>query len=160
VANDMFLKLDGIKGESKDAKHTGEIDILAWSWGVSNHGSFGSGGGGGTGKVNVQDISFTKYVDVATPALMLASCNGKHIPEATFVVRKSGEKPLEYITITLKKAIVSSVSEGGSGGEDRLTENITLNFASFKYQYKEQSDTGSAAGQPDMTWDVSKNAES
>jgi type VI secretion system secreted protein Hcp len=159
VAVDMFLKLDGIKGESKDSKHSGEIEILAWSWGLSNSGSFGSGGGGGTGKVSVQDISFTKYVDVSSPALLLAACTGKHIPEVTFIVRKAGDKPLEYITIGLKKAIITSISTGGSGGEDRLTENITLNFATFKHQYKEQSDTGDAASQPDMTWNIPGNAE-
>ncbi|MEJ0065117.1 MAG: type VI secretion system tube protein Hcp [Caulobacteraceae bacterium] len=159
MAVDMFLKLDGIKGESKDSVHKGEIEILAWSWGLSNAGSFSTGGGGGSGKVNVQDISFTKYVDLSSPALLLAACSGKHIAEATFIVRKAGEKPLEYITIGLKKALITSISTGGSGGEDRLTENITLNFAQFKHQYKEQSDTGSAGGTPDMGWDVAANAQ-
>ena len=59
----MFLKLDGVKGESKDKAHTQDIDIISWSWGMSNSGSAHQGGGAGSGKVNVQDLSVTKYID-------------------------------------------------------------------------------------------------
>ena len=153
----MFLKLGDIKGESKDHKHKGEIDILAWSWGMSNSGNAHTGGGAGAGKVAVQDISVTKWLDLSTPAIHNAICVGKHIPEVTLYVRKAGEKPLEYLTITMKEVYVTSVSTGGSGGEDRLTENVTLNFAKFKTQYKEQSDTGSAGATPDFSFDIAAN---
>jgi type VI secretion system secreted protein Hcp len=153
----MFLKLGPLKGESKDSKHKGEIDILAWSWGASNSGNAHTGGGAGAGKVNVQDISVTKYVDLSSPAIMNAVCVGKHIPEVTLVVRKAGEKPLEYLTIDMKEVFVTSISTGGSGGEDRLTENITLNFAKFKIQYKEQADTGGAGAEPDFSFDIAAN---
>ena len=88
MAVDMFLKLDGIKGESVDSKHKDEIAVLAWSWGMSNSGSAHLGSGGGSGKVNVQDLSLTKYIDVSTPDLMLSSCNGKHIAKAQLTVRR------------------------------------------------------------------------
>ncbi|HYN78560.1 MAG TPA: type VI secretion system tube protein Hcp, partial [Lamprocystis sp. (in: g-proteobacteria)] len=71
MAVDMFLKLEGVTGESQDKTHTGEIDVLAWSWGLSQSGTFHTGGGGGAGKVNVQDLSFTKYIDKSSPNLML-----------------------------------------------------------------------------------------
>jgi len=158
MALDMFIKLTGVTGESKDSVHKGEIDVLAWSWGLSNSGTFHGGGGGGSGKANFQDLSFTKYVDSSSAALMLNAASGEHITDGLLTVRKSGGKaPLEYIKITLKKILVSSVSTGGSGGEDRLTENITLNFAKFKIQYKEQSDTGSAAASPDFSFDIAAN---
>jgi type VI secretion system secreted protein Hcp len=153
----MFLKLGDIKGESKDSKHKGEIDILAWSWGASNSGNAHTGGGAGAGKVHIQDISVTKWLDLGSPAIMNAVCVGKHIPEVILYVRKAGEKPLEYLTITMKEVFVTSVSTGGSGGEDRLTENITLNFAKFKVQYKEQADTGGAGASPDFSFDIAAN---
>ena len=159
MAVDMFLKLEGISGESKDNSHKGEIDVLAWSWGMSNSGTAHAGGGAGAGKVNVHDLSFTKYVDLATAPLMLAVANGKHVPKATLVVRKAGESPLEYITITMTDCLVSAVSTGGSGGEDRLTENISLNFAKVEVTYKEQSSTGKAAGNGDFKWDIAGNAK-
>jgi len=78
MSSDMFMKIDSLAGESKDSTHKGEIDVLAWSWGASNSGSAHVGGGAGSGKVNVQDLSFTKYLDKSTPDLLLSTCNGKH----------------------------------------------------------------------------------
>ena len=159
MAVDMFLKIDGIKGESKDSKHKEEIDVLAWSWGVSNSGSMHVGGGGGSGKANVQDLSFTKYVDKASPTLMLFACNGTHIKEATLVVRKAGGTPVEYLTIKMSEIIVSSVSTGGSGGQDRLTENVTFNFAKVALDYVPQDEKGAPGAKIPMTWNIAANTK-
>jgi len=75
------------------------------------------------------------------------------------VVRKSGENPLEYMTITMQDLIITSVSTGGAGGEDRLTENVTLNFAKVQVQYKEQNAKGAVGDQPTMGWDVAQNTK-
>src|SRR5437867_751490 len=93
MAVDMFIKIGDLKGESRDKTHASEIDVQAWSWGISNSGSAHVGGGAGAGKCNVQDLSFTKYIDKTSPDLMLACCNGKHFTKATLVVRKAGENP-------------------------------------------------------------------
>jgi type VI secretion system secreted protein Hcp len=124
----MFIKIEGIEGESIDAAHRDEIDILAWSWGMSNDGTTHSGGGG-AGKVSFQDLTITKYVDKSTPNLMKACSTGAPIPGAVLIVRKAGADPIEYLVIRMENILVTSVSTGGSGGEDRLTENVTLNFS-------------------------------
>lgn len=162
MAMDMFLKFKpDLPGESKDkdSNFAGTIDVLAWSWGLSQSGTTHVGGGGGAGKVNVQDLSFTKWMDKATPDLMLACCNGKHYDEATLSVRKAGEKPLVYLKITMTDLMITSVSTGGSGGEDRLTENVTLNFSKVKVNYIEQTDTGAGGAKPEMGWDIAGNAK-
>ena len=159
MAVDMFMKIGDIKGESTDKKHPDQIDVLAWSWGISNSGTTHQGGGGGAGKANVQDLSFTKYIDKSTPDLLLATCNGKHYDSATLIVRKAGEKPLEYLKITMTEVLITSVSQGGSGGEDRLTENVTLNFASVKLDYVEQKKDGSAGDKPSMNWNIAENTK-
>lgn len=160
MAVDMFIKIGDIKGESVDDKHKDEIDVLAWSWGMSQSGSAHVGGGAGSGKVNVQNLSVTKYVDKASPNLMMACCNGKHYGEATLTVRKAGEKPVEYIIIKMSDLLISSVSTGGSGGEDRLTENVALNFAKVKVEYTPQKKDGSADAKVEMGWDIAKNVKS
>lgn len=158
MAVDMFLKLSDIKGESQDSKHKGEIDVLAWSWGMNNSGSAHTGGGAGAGKVNVQDLSLTKYMDKSSTNLMLACCNGKHFDSAVLTVRKSGEQPLEYLKVTMKEVLISAVSTGGSGVEDRLTENVTLNFAQVKVEYQPQGKDGKAEGGAiEMGWDIAAN---
>jgi type VI secretion system secreted protein Hcp len=157
MAVDMFLKMDDVKGESRDSKHKDEVDILAWSWGMSQPGSTHTGGGGGNSKVSVQDLSLTKYVDKSSPNLMMATCCGKHFKQAVLTVRKAGEKPLEYLKITMKEVFVSAVSTGGSGGEDRLTENVTLNFAEFKVEYTPQKADGSGEAAVEAVWKIAEN---
>ena len=159
MAVDMFLKLDDVKGESKESKHKDEVDVLSWSWGMSQTGTMHSGSGGGAGKVNVQDLSLTKYVDKGSPNLMMSCCSGKHYKEALLTVRKAGDKPLEYIKITMKEVLVSAVSTGGSGGEDRITENVTLNFAAFKVEYTPQKADGSGDAAIECAWKIAENVK-
>src|SRR5213593_2324488 len=83
AAVDYFLKLDGIEGESQDAKHKGEIDLESWSWGETQTGTMHAGGGGGAGKVQMQDFHFVMKVNKSSPKLMLACASGEHIKSAT-----------------------------------------------------------------------------
>ena len=160
MAVDMFIKIGALKGESKDHKHKEEIDVLAWSWSMSNSGSAHVGGGAGSGKVNVNDLSFTHYIDKTSTELMLAACNGKHFPDALLTVRKAGEKPVEYLKIKMTDVLITSVSTGGSGGEDRLTENVSLNFAKVGVDYTPQKQDGSEDKTLTMGWDISANVKS
>lgn len=113
---------------------------------MSQTGTTHMGTGGGAGKVNVQDMAITHYVDTASPNIIKACCSGKHFEEATLTLRKAGEEALDYLTITLNDIIVTSVSTGGSEGEERNTENFTLNFGKFKYSYQPQDNKGAKAG--------------
>jgi type VI secretion system secreted protein Hcp len=155
----MFLKIDGIKGESKDKTHKEEIDVLSWSWGLSNSGTFHMGPGGGAGKANIQDVSITKYVDAGSADIQLACANGKHIKSAVLTVRKAGETPLEYIILTLTDVLVTAHSSGGSGGEDRLTENVTLNFTEVEYVYWTQAPTGGKGEKSTFKYNIAENTK-
>jgi type VI secretion system secreted protein Hcp len=158
MAVDMFIKIGDIKGEAQDEQgHKDEIDVLAWSWGLSQSGTTHAGSGGGSGKVNVQDLSFTKYVDASSTALITHACKGTHIEQTVLTVRKAGDNPLEYIKITLDECLVSSISTGGSGGEDRLTENVTLNFCKFKVEYTTQAKKGNKNATSTATWNIAGN---
>lgn len=159
MAVDMFMKIEGVEGESVDKVHGKEIDVLAWSWGMSNSGTMHQGGGGGAGKANVQDLSFTKYVDASSHALLMSCSNGHHYTKANLVVRKAGGKgaPVEYIKIQMDEVLITSVSTGGSGGEDRLTENVTLNFSKVKFEYTAQSAVGGKDATKEMTYDIALN---
>lgn len=159
MAVDMFLKIEGVKGESHDKKHEDQIDILAWSWGMSNSGSSHVGGGGGAGKVNVQDLHVTKWLDKSSCDLLYACASGKHYKKAELFVRKAGEQPLEYLTVTMEDVFITSVTTGGSGGEDRLTENMTINFAKVKTDYKQQKPDGSGVPAGSFGWDVKANTK-
>lgn len=158
MASNIHLKVDGIDGESADDKHSKEIDILAWSWGMSQTGTFHVGSGGGAGKVNIQDLSFTKYVDSASTKLLSACCTGEHIGSAVLTLTKAGGKePLDFMKITLTDVLVSAVSTGGSQGEERYTENVTLNFAKFKVEYFTQDSKGTGKAAGNASWNIAAN---
>jgi type VI secretion system secreted protein Hcp len=157
MAVDMFINMGSdIKGETTDEarKAKNDIDVLAWSWGMSQSGTTHMGGGGGSGKASFQDLSFTKYVDSASNALMFALARGTHVPKAELLVRKAGAGQADYIHITMEEVLVTSISTGGSGGEDRLTENVTLNFAKVNFVYKPQDEKGILGGDKAFTWDI------
>ena len=144
---DYFLKVENIPGESQDTKHKNEIELHSWSFGESNTGSFASGGGGGAGKVQMQDFHFVKHVDKAGPKLFLACAQGEHIKSAVLTCRKAGKEQQEYLTIKFSDVLISSYRTSGSNGGDIVPlEEISLNFAKIEYEYKEQKADGSMAG--------------
>lgn len=160
MAVDMFLKLDGIKGETRDKTHKDEIHIESFSFGMSQTGTMGTGGGGGAGKVQIHDVSISKFVDKASTPLMLHCANGKHIKDGLITVRKAGEHPLEYLKIKLNDILISSFQSAGNNGTDIVSENFSLNFAKIEVTYQEQADTGQPAGGPVIFgWDLKQNVK-
>jgi type VI secretion system secreted protein Hcp len=135
MAVDIFLKVEGIEGESRDRDHKGEIEISSFSWGVTQTGSFGGGGGGGAGKASFQDIHFTSSVSKASPTLAKSCATGQHIKKATLVVRKSGGDVGgdEFYKVQMEDILVSSYQSGGASGDVLPTDQFSLNFAKIEY---------------------------
>jgi type VI secretion system secreted protein Hcp len=162
MAIDCFLKLgNGIKGECQDDKHKDWIDVLSWSWGMTQSGTTHMGGGGGGGKVDVGDIAMTKYVDAATHDLIKRCCSGEHIDTGELVVRKAGgQNPIKYITIKMKDVMITSYNTGGmKDGLDRVQENLTLNFRAFTVTYTKQNQKGAVDGEFPAGWEIAENKE-
>jgi type VI secretion system secreted protein Hcp len=108
------------------------IDVLAYSWGLSSSGTI-AGGGGGAGKVNIQDLSFTKSFDTLSPRIVRALAQGEHFATATLLVNATGQPGAATHRYVFDEVLLTSDSHGGSGGS-RLTENVTINFAAFQFQ--------------------------
>jgi type VI secretion system secreted protein Hcp len=157
---DIFLKMDPVKGESKDSKHKDEIEIQSFGFGASQTGTFSSGGGGGAGKVNIQDLSLTHYMDTASPSLFQAISQGTHFGKAILTVRKAGGKDaLEYFKITLEDVIITSLQDSVHSGDERPMESFSLNFRKITYDYTTQTEKGGAGSSNPVTWDVAANSE-
>jgi type VI secretion system secreted protein Hcp len=157
--SDFFLKLDGIEGESADDKHKGEIDLLSWSWGETNAGSMAHGGGGGSGRVAVQDFHFVMRLQKASPKLMQACASGQHIGNAELACRKAGGKQEDYLKIKFGDVMCSSYQAGGSNGSPDLNDQVSLNFSKIEFEYKEQKADGTLGGSVKAGWDVKKNVK-
>jgi type VI secretion system secreted protein Hcp len=155
---DYFLKLDGIKGEAKADGKTDQIQLESWSFGASQQGTHGSGGGGGAGKVLMQDVHFVKYMDKSSPKLFAACSAGTHIASAVLTARKAGDKPLEFLEIKLTDCLVSSYQSGGSGEASVVpTDQFSLNFSKVEVNYVEQNAKGGAGEPVKAGFDVKAN---
>jgi type VI secretion system secreted protein Hcp len=157
MAVDYFLKFDGIKGESADAKHKDEIDVESWSWGETRIGTPGPGGGAGAGKVSVQDFQFVMKLNRASPSLMRACATGQHIKMATLSARKAGKSPQEYLTFKFHDVLVSSYQTGGSEDADVPTDQVSFNFAKIEVDYKLQQPDGSLVPGGQFKFDLKAN---
>ena len=160
MAVDYFLQIAGVEGESTDAKHKGWIDVDSWSWGETQPTPPASGGGGGAGKVQVQDLHFTTRVSKASPKLFLACANGQHFKEARLVGRKAGKSQQEFLTWTFTDLLVTGYQTGGAEGADILpTDQVSLNFAKLKVEYRAQKADGSLDAPVSAGWDVKSNKQ-
>ena len=158
AAVDFFLKFDGIKGESTDSKHKGEIDVESWSWGETQSGSGGPGGGGGSGKVAIQDFHFMMRLNAASPGLMRACATGKHIKTAVLTGRKAGKSQMEYLTFKFHDVLVSSFQTGGSEQSDAVpTDQVSLNFAKIEVSYRPQKSDGTLSDPIHFKYDLKAN---
>jgi len=158
AAVDYFLKVEGIDGESGDAKHKNEIDLESWSWGETQSGSHAFGGGGGAGKVSMQDFHFVMRVNKASPKLFLACASGEHLKKATLTCRKAGKDQQEFLKHTFTDCLVSSYQTGGSAhGEIIPTDQISVNFAKIEVEYKAQDEKGQVGGPVKANWDLKQN---
>jgi len=158
MAVDSFLKLDGIPGESTDAKHKGEIDVLAFSWGVSRAGSTGPGGGGSAGKAIFEDLLVVARTSKASPKLWQACAAGQHLKSAVLACRKAGAKQVDFLVIELTEVTITSYEIDGSDDELPL-DQFALAFAKVETQFVSVDAKGKA--QPPVTtgWDLKKNAK-
>jgi type VI secretion system secreted protein Hcp len=154
----VFLKLTDVTAESQDQTHAEEIEVQSWSWGVSQSGTMHAGTGGGSPAMHVQDLSFTKFVDKASPVLMKFCANGKHIDEGILTIRKAGEDPQEFLIITMKHIIVSSGQTGGSGNDPQMIESYSLNFGEIHLEYMPQKEDGTLDAAVEFTIDIPANS--
>jgi type VI secretion system secreted protein Hcp len=155
---DFFLKIDGIQGESHDAKHKNEIELSSFSWAENQTGTQASGGGGGAGKVRMADFRFTMRVCKASPKLMLACANGEHINKAVLTCRKAGKEQQEYLKFTFTDVLISSYQVGGPHeGVALPSAQVSFNYGKIEMEYREQKTDGTLAAPTQAGWDLKAN---
>jgi len=159
MAQDIFLKISGIDGESMDSDHKSEIEVLSWKWQVMQESNMHAGSGGGSGKATVKDLTFIHNVDRSSPNLMKFCMTGKHIPEAKLVVRKSGGNPLEYLSITMSDVLITNVNPTGDAKMESIQEEVGLSFAKIKQEYTVQNQQGGSGGAVTAGFDIKLNKE-
>ncbi|WP_454825827.1 Hcp family type VI secretion system effector [Paraburkholderia xenovorans] len=144
MAQDIFIKINGIDGESQDAAHLNEIDVISWGWQVSQNSTMLSGSGGGAGKVTVSDLFFTHEFDRASPNLAKYCFTGKRVDKALLTMRKAGGIPHEFSRITMYDVIITHVAP--LANETTCHESVRLSFSTMKHEYIVQNPLGGSGG--------------
>jgi len=153
MTSEIFAKIGDIKGESLDVKHKDEIEVLSFSWGVTNPGSVIPGGGGGAGRATFQDLAIVHHIDKASPLLMKACATGTHLKEATITHRKGHQ---EFLVVKMNDVFITSVTHGGSSDQPG-SESVSLAFAKVDLEYRGQKPDGSLDTAIHFKYDLKAN---
>ncbi|AUX94339.1 Hcp family type VI secretion system effector [Mixta gaviniae] len=154
---DLFLKIDGIQGEAKDANHKGWITLSGFNWGASQPGNMQTGGGGGAGRVTWRDLMVNAPVDRATPAVAHYLAAGRHINKVELSACKAGDPQIEYMRITLEEVILTNVSYSGAAGAVQINMAYHFQAASVRQQYWEQTESGGKGAEAASGWNIKEN---
>lgn len=158
MAVDMFLKIDGIDGESQDAKHKGEIEIESFSWGASRPAAAGgTGGGGSTGRATMEDFTFTTPVTRASPKLFLACVENRRIKTALLTVRRAGAQQQDFLKVTMSDVQISAWKHAAAG--ELPMDQVSMDFGKVQIAYTGQRPDGTAGDTVTAGWDAKVNTK-
>ena len=146
-AFDMFLKLQGIDGESLDSKHGKEIDVVAYSFGSFAHGSATNEPAPG-GLPICAPLVIHKLLDRASPKLMEAAITAVPIPTGTLTVRRAGQAAADFYVVTMSTVLVSSLAQSGDESGTGIAERITLSPGAYNISYRPQDAKTGQLGTP------------
>lgn len=152
MPTDTHIKFDGVDGEATHKDHKGEIEVLSWSWNISNASGV-AGGGSGKGKGTPGEFNFVHQFDKASPVLSKKCAQGAHFPSVIVTARKSGEGQKDFLKITMKEAFITSVAPAGSQGGD-LIESVSMSYGFIEFGYKPQDDKGGLGGEVKFGWNI------
>lgn len=160
MAADIYLQIDGVKGESQDAKHTGWIECDSVNWAVTQPKSANASSNGGhtAERCELTEISLSKTADLTSPLLLQLCAQGKTIPKAKFeFMRADGAgEPIKYYEIELENVLIAHVAPSVAAGAI-MAESLGLKFSKERWKYTQQKIGGGAAGNTTGGWDLATN---
>jgi len=150
-AVDYFLEVNGVPGESQDAKMAKAIDVLSYSWGASQSPDKKSG-------PRLGDLVITHNVDLASPPLFQRLVTGATIPSAELIARKAGENPFIFLRFCFENVQVTSIQQSGKTTDDVPTEQVSFGYAAVSEQYNRQDNTGGIGQTVFAGWNATQGA--
>lgn len=154
MASDIYLQIDGIKGESTDSEHKDWIDVLSSSHAISQ----AAAASGTSSGINPNELVITKHVDASSPKLFEACASGKHIKKVTLeMMRATGDKRVKYLAVEMNQVVISKVQLNAAESEDLPGESVSFNYGTIKWTYTQQKSDGSKGGNVTGGWNLVEN---
>ena len=158
MAVDYFLKLDTVPGESVAQNHSGEIQVLSWSWGGTQTSTVSATTGSGAGKVSLSDLNLMIEFDKSSPKLLQGLTKGQHYATATLAAVKSGAGNANYLTFALTEVFIASLQFSASSEVPSVS--LSLTYKSFQMDYYTQDAEGTVTNAGTAKYDVTTNVTS
>jgi type VI secretion system secreted protein Hcp len=156
IMGTYFLKIDGIAGESTEAKHKEQIELVSFSWGATQTARGSGGGGGGAGKAQIKQFEFLMRVNKASPQLFLAVVSGRHLKEASLsVTRGAAKAAFDWLKIKFTDVLITSYEQAAE--EDPPHELVAFDFAKVEMTVTPQTSKGGPGTPVTVGWDLTKN---
>ncbi len=160
MAIDVYLQIDGIKGESTDDTHKDWIECKSVQWEVlqPKSATASTAGGHTAERCEHKDITLSKLADIASPLLLQNCSSGKTIPKAKFeFMRADGQgQRVKYFEVELENVLIGSVAPVVTQG-DILREDVGLKYSKVKWKYTQQKVGGGSGGNTSGGWDLAAN---
>lgn len=156
AAVQYFLKIDGIPGESQDAKHKGEIELVSFSWAGAQ--TPHNPAGGPAGRTKIGDFEVAMRVSKASPLLFLAAASGKHITSAVLTARRAAGQQQEFLVFTFSDVVISSYRTDADPDSELVPiDHVAFVFGQITVDYRPQLPDGSLDTPVEARWDVAAN---
>ena len=161
AAADIFLRLDGIMGESLDKKHQGEIEIVSYTQSFANSATVDAGAGN-VGKVTCGAVTVLKNIDRSSPEFIRLVTTGAHVPTGVITFRTSfgGTQSFEYYKVSMTDVIVSAVNQTEATNPPRIVERVSILADRFLFEYTPvNAKTGGPGQTVKFGWDCARNTK-
>ena len=162
MALNAFLKIEGIDGESTEQGHEKCLELLQYSFGLSQPQVMTGGAGARTaGRADFESFRIRKMMDKASPNLAGHCASGKHIPKITLDVHMASEQKTKFASVVMENVIVSSVHTVGeqAGTTPRPEEEVGFAFGKITWEYTPVDNLGKPGGPVKAGWDIEKNVK-
>ena len=163
---EIFLRMDGVTGMSKNYAHRGWTDISSWHWGM--HRVQKATNGNVREAVNMNRITIIKPLGIESPMFMKLFAERTVVESAEISVAPpvaKREAQQKYIDIALEKILIQSIETGADISESDPCETIVICFGKVTYEFFHnvgavQGGTAASSESHRFEWDLGNRAAS
>ena len=146
MASSWFLAVAGITGDSAVEGHENELEVSAWTWGLSSN-TLPSGSGAGSGRPVLDDVVVTLASPAGALQLVGMCATGRHAQTARLTgVRSGGGQPFTFLRYELQRVTVISVAQVATE-DGSVSHRVALRFGGMRATFTPQT-SGGAPGTP------------
>lgn len=159
---EMFLKIDGVEGGTRNYQHKGWADMLSWNWNLERRSAAAE-----QACTGMNQITILKAIGRESSALLRLFAEQTPIKAVEISVMPIvGKRELlqKYLSIVMRDVRIKSMRTDGEAEENFFRERLVLEFEKITYEIYHHAaslpNSGAAAAGPEnfvFAWDLTAN---